>query len=652
MKNKLVQVLSSLTLLALLSIPAHGAERQTLHGHVPAAVAQFNLQPVGRPPSTNRIDLVVGLQLHNRQALTNLLHDVSDPASATFRHYLRPGQFTEKFGATEAEYQAVLQFLNTHNLKVARTFSDRLIVDASGTVADVEKAFHVTIFTYQHPTEHRLFYAPDVEPSVDGNVPIMTISRLNTYFRPHSNLHKKPAKGGADGGGGSAPGQAFWGSDFRTAYAPGVSLDGSGQSVGLVEFGGYYWNDIQAYAVATGVKSPYLINIQPGASPGWDVDSVQECSVDIEMVMSMAPNLNSIYVFEGNYDLESFFSGGDFDDLLESMLSYPQIKQFSSSWFGYNFDDTGATYLQAMSLQGQTFFQASGDGDAYTTPIQAPSDSIYATIVGGTTLTMSGNATLQTLQYSYEKAWNSEWMTNAWSEGNGAYTEDGTNGGFWGSGGGQSSTYSIPDYQTGVNMEAVGGSGTMRNTPDVALTADDVYGIYNNGNAGFFIGTSCAAPLWAGFAAMVNEQAADSAQPSVGFLNPVFYSIGRSSIYTSAFHDITMGDTTWPGSPNKYIAVPGYDLCTGWGTPNGQGMINALVGYVGQIWVNFSYAACPGSGTYFDPFCTLEEATNVVASGATISIDALSQPSVSPGTIILYTPITIISVGGPSIIGN
>src|SRR5438552_76077 len=124
------------------------------------------------------------------------------------------------------------------------------------------------------------------------------------------------------------------------------------------------------------------------------------------------------------------------------------------------------------------------------------------------------------------------------------------------------------------------GSTTMRNIPDVTLTADNVWVTYGNGSSGSFGGTSCAAPLWAGFTALVNQQAGAAGRPTVGFLNPALYNLGQGASYASTFHDTTTGNNTWPSSPNKFYAVPGYDLCTGWGTPNGTNLINALAGSV------------------------------------------------------------------------
>src|SRR5258708_1346859 len=125
-------------------------------------------------------------------------------------------------------------------------------------------------------------------------------------------------------------------------------------------------------------------------------------------------------------------------------------------------------------------------------------------------------------------------------------------------------------------MAANSGSATWRNIPDVALTADSVYVAYNNGSAGGFGGTSCAAPLWAGFCALVNQQSVALSGTTVGFLNPALYTIARGSNYTSCFHDVTTGNNTGVNTPGLFNAVAGYDLCTGLGTPNGTNLINAL----------------------------------------------------------------------------
>ena len=150
------------------------------------------------------------------------------------------------------------------------------------------------------------------------------------------------------------------------------------------------------------------------------------------------------------------------------------------------------------------------------------------------------------------------------------------------SAGGFSSNYPIPAWQTGVSMSSNGGSTAFRNVPDVAICATNVFAVYHNYPTyssqleGPVWGTSCAAPLWAGFAALINQQAAMSGD-AIGFLNPALYAIGTNSAsYSTNFHDITAGNNTNAASPTNYFAVPGYNLCAGWGSPNGSNLINSL----------------------------------------------------------------------------
>jgi hypothetical protein len=184
--------------------PAAG--RQVLRGHVPEAIARLNLQPVGRLPATNRLRLAIGLPLRNTNALNKLLQDMYDPASPQFRHYLTPEQFTEKFGPTQQDYDALVQFAKGHALDIAATSSNRVLLDVAGQVSDIEKAFQITLRTYQHPREARQFYAPDVEPSVDASLKILDTSGLNNYSRPRPALHRASGTTAAHPASGSGPG--------------------------------------------------------------------------------------------------------------------------------------------------------------------------------------------------------------------------------------------------------------------------------------------------------------------------------------------------------------------------------------------------------------------------------------------------------------
>ncbi len=500
--------------------------------------------------------MAIGLPLRNQAQLAALLHDLYDPSSPRYHQFLTPQEFTVEFGPTAADYQQVVDFARAQGLNVSAVHPNRLMVDVEGEVPVVEKAFHVTMHTYLHPKEARTFYAPDTDPSLDLSVPIQHITGLDNYSQPHPNLvvHPLGFTSQATPQSGAGPNGTYAGGDFRAAYVPGATLTGAGQSIGLLEFDGYYASDITSYENEFGVTQVPLtkVSVDGGIrNPGSNSDEV---SLDIEMAASMAPGASAIYVYEAPSTNRSW------DDMLSRMASDDKAKQLSCSWTGGGPDSTAENTFMEMATQGQSFFTASGDSDAYTGEISFPADSPYITVVGGTTLTTSGPGGT----YVSETVWN--------------WGYDNLSSSYVGSSGGVSTTYSIPSYQQSVSMAANQGSTTMRNIPDVALTADNIYITYGNGSTGTVGGTSAAAPLWAAFMALVNQQAILNGKSPLGFINPSLYSIGTGTAYSSNFHDITSGNNFSSSSPSKYAAVTGYDLCTGWGTPGGVTLINTLAG--------------------------------------------------------------------------
>jgi uncharacterized repeat protein (TIGR01451 family) len=542
-------------LLLLTLLPAGAEQRQALPGgHVPLAVGR--LSPIGTVPGAKRLNLAFGLPLRNQAELDSLLQQLYDPASPNYHRYLTPEEFTARFGPTEADYQGLIEFVGTNGLTVTRTYPNRVVLSVNGAVGDIERLLHVTLRVYPHPTEARTFYAPDAEPTVATTIPIQDISGLDDYSLPHPNSHLRPADlSGPIPKGGSGPGGGYIGSDFRNAYVPGAAqLKGAGQSVGLLQFDGFYPSDIATYKSQAGITNVIpLIVVPVDGGVGTPGSGVAEVSLDIEMVISMAPAISNVVLFEAP-------NPSPWVDLLNAMVDPTNyyIHQFSCSWGGGSVNATAEAIFKQMGTHGQSFFNATGDSDAFTGTIPFASDSTNITQVGGTTLTTGSSAA-----YSSETVWNWGLVANCSC--------------YEGSSGGVSTYYRLPIYQVGISMTANLGSTTYRNVPDVALTGDNVYVVYSNGATGIFGGTSCAAPLWAGFTALVNQQGALAKVPSVGFLNPALYGIGKGANYSLGFHDTTTGNNFWPSSPSKYPAVAGYDLCTGWGTPNGTNLINLLV---------------------------------------------------------------------------
>ncbi len=282
------------------------------------------------------------------------------------------------------------------------------------------------------------------------------------------------------------------------------------------------------------------------------------------MAIAMAPGLSKVVVFDAGLN-------GAFNDILNAMAANPQIKQLSASWAGFEQSATSDNIFKQMAVQGQSFFLGSADGDSWVnSPVTYiypypynywPSDSPYLTSVGGTSLTMNGSGA----SYVSERVWNDGNIPPGWA--GSAYV---------GSGGGSSPLYLIPSWQQGLDMSANRGSTTHRNFPDVAMVAENFVVVANGSTSTGWWGTSFSAPLWAGFTALINQEAAVNGQPAVGLLNPALYALGTSADYTNNFHDISVGNNATDTSGGLYPAVPGYDLCTGWGSPKGSNLIHSL----------------------------------------------------------------------------
>ncbi len=512
-----------------------------LHQEVTSGQAAF-LNPL---PATESLRLNIDLPLRNESELDNLLQQLYDPQSASFHQFLSVQEFTDRFGPTQADYAAVIRFAEQHGLTVTGTFPNRMVLSVTGFVANVERAFQVNMGVYQHPTEQRTFYSPDREPSPNLGVQLWHVSGLDNYSIPHpaSLRRDSEVKGSTTG---SGPSGYFLGSDMRAAYYGGGPLTGAGQSVGLVEFAGYNAADVNAYFAKAG--QTLTVPVNGVSTDGSSLSCTGRCDdteqvLDIEVAISMAPGMSQVRVYVSDTSDVSIFN---------TMASENIAKSLSCSWGWSPADPTSDdTIFKEFAAQGQSLFVASGDSGAYRSRSRDvyPADDAYVTSVGGTDLTTT----------SPGGAWKSE---TAWSD----------------SGGGISpNKIAIPSYQqaAGVITLANKGSKTYRNAPDVAAEANtDNYICYDGTCAGGWGGTSFAAPRWAGYLALVNQQYVANGNANgeggVGFINPTIYTIGLGTSYSTAFHDIISG------SNGTYSTEKGYDLVTGWGSPKGGGLINAL----------------------------------------------------------------------------
>ena len=535
----------------LFTTPGQAQQLQVLHSHVRPAVANGQAAPVGVLPANQRLNLAITLPLRNQAELTSLLERLYDPSSPDYRQFLSVAQFTERFSPTVQDYQAVVRFAKANGFTVTDMPPNRLLVDINGTVAQIEKTFHVVMTVYQHPTENRTFFSPDREPSLDLSVPVTHIAGLNNFSIPRPKLKRAATEEAIHSNAGSGPGGTYLGSDMRAAYYGGSALTGTGQSVGLVEFDGYNMSDVTG--TFDGHSNSVAINnvLIDGATAGSDGDDGEQV-LDIVQAAAMAPGMTQVrvYIAPGTTSI----GVGD-KDMFNKMATENITKQISCSW-GWNPDDTSSDdpIFQEFAAQGQNLFVASGDAGAYTgsnaTDSSYPAESVYVVAVGGTDLTTNGAG----------GSWASE---VAWADSSGGPADNG---------------FAIPSWQSGVANSSNGASSTIRNVPDVAAEGNFDNYLCDQGTCqGGWGGTSFAAPRWAGYLALVNQQVVANGGTTLGFINPALYSIGFSSSYTSDFHDITSGNNN-NGKGKSYNAVTGYDLVTGWGSPNGQNLINSLAG--------------------------------------------------------------------------
>jgi subtilase family serine protease len=542
---------------------------QVLPNHVSKIVNGQSARFLGPLPDSQKMQLSIVLPLRNQDQLDQLLVRLYDPGSSDYHKFLSVEEFADRFGPTEDDYQEVVEFATANGFAVTGQAKNRLVVAIEGTVAQVNGAFHVRMGEYQHPAENRSFFSPDREPSVALRAQIAHIDGMDSLNLPRATNILPSTNVPIANVNGSGPGGSYLGSDMRAAYYGGSTLTGLNQTVALVEFGGYLKSDVDLnFSGAGQTYGVPLENILVGSATNTVYQQDAEQVLDIVQAIGMAPGLSAVEVYIGDPTSESSPAA-----VLNQIATDDTAKQIGCSWLWIPGSiPAQEAILQEMAAQGQTFFVASGDEGAYQASISTyfyPAESQYVTAVGGTHLTTvsAGGA------WSSEVAWNSDWA---------------------GSGGGISPDgIPIPSWQSGLATSSNGGSNTLRNVPDVAAEGDfDNYACNLGSCADTWAGTSFATPRWAGFMALVNQQAVEAGNAplgGVGFIDAALSQIGTGSDYSADFHDIQLGNNDTDDQTVWFNAVTGYDLVTGWGSPAGQSLIDDLAGKaVPGFWISSS----------------------------------------------------------------
>jgi kumamolisin len=560
------------------------------------------------------------LKLSDQPGLESFLQSLTDPASPNYRHYLTVAQFTERFGPSQQDYDAVVAFAKANGLAVVGGSRDGMNVLVQGSVLAVQTAFHISLGTYQHPTENRTFFAPDREPTTTLPFLLWHISGLDNFSIPKPRLINKNDYAAAHGispesvvshaTAGSGPSASFLGSDMRAAYYGGTALTGAGQNLGLFEYVGTDLADLTTYYKNVGQTNnvPVTLVSTDGTSTacvhtkaGGNCDDTEQ-TLDMTQALGMAPGLASLVVYVGSTDTA----------IISAMTTHnPLPTTIGCSW-GWTPADPSTLdpYFMRMAAQGQTFFAASGDSSTWSSTNEAwPADDAYVVSVGGTDLVTTSAA----------GPWKSE---TAWVDSGGGISPD---------------KIAIPSWQqsSSVINSSNKGSTIYRNGPDVSANANFSFYVcadQTTCTANSYGGTSFAAPMWAAYLALVNQQLALNRQAPAGFINPTIYAQNVTSSYGNNFHDITSGTS------GSYSAVTGYDLVTGWGSPT-PALITALSGTATP---GFSISA--SSASIVQGNSGSSTVTTSVSGGfnSAISLSASGAPS---GVTLSFNPASIAAPG-------
>ena len=488
------------------------------------------------------------------------------------RTYLSQEEFAATYGADPRDMESVVAFAREHQLQVTRADQAQRVVVVTGTAAAVSSAFDVKLVHYSSPNGH---YRGRLGPV---HVPSGLAGAIEGIFglddrrqaRPHIILPATQARlreeRGAQATAKAAQSASYLPPQVGGFYSFPSNLDGSGQCIGILEFGGgFSESDIQSYFSQLNIPAPSVTAVSVDGTPnqpGKDPNTDGEVMLDIEVAASLAPGAKLVVYFAP-------FTEQGWVDAVTTAVHDTQHKPsvLSVSWGFTEGQDIWTSQavkavnqaFQAAAVMGMTICVASGDdgsedqltdGHAH---VDFPASSPYVLACGGTYLEVSNGVR------TGERVWNNGERANGGGAG----------------GGGISDMNALPSWQQGIVPPSVNPNHHVgRGVPDVAGNADENsgYTILVDGQVvGNVGGTSAVSPLWSALIARLNQQLGKP----VGYITPLLYTqLGKSG----GFYDITTGNNDPTGQIGGYNAGPGWDACTGWGTPDGTKLLNALTG--------------------------------------------------------------------------
>lgn len=450
--------------------------------------------------------------------------------------------FAAAHGSRQSDQEAIVRFAHEHGLAVTAIHPERRTIRVAGPAEAVKSAFGAQLGYFESPLGRyrgrvgALTLPEAIAPLVDA---VLGLDN-RPVAKPHSRRLAHPTTA-----------RALRPTQVAGAYNFPLTVDGTGQTIGIIELGGgFQSSDLDTYFASLGVKRPQVAAVgvlQGTNNPGVDQNADGEVMLDIEVSGAVAPGANIVVYFAPNTD-QGFHDA--IAQAVHDTMNKPSV--ISISWGGPEVNWTAQAMkvmdaaLQDAAALGVTVTVAAGD-DGSTDGVQDglahvdfPCSSPFALACGGTRLELTGTGGVQS-----EVVWNELPRSGA-------------------TGGGFSTMFALPTYQQGSNASTL---SKMRGVPDVAGDADPNtgYEVLVDGANEVIGGTSAVAPLWAGLVALINQQTGKT----VGFWNPSLY--GQLA---NGFNDITDGNN------GTQTAAPGWDACTGLGTPDAKKLLLAFAGAV------------------------------------------------------------------------
>jgi uncharacterized protein (TIGR03437 family) len=599
--TKSVLILTALSAIGLAAPPnrvlvkTDDNQRVFLNGNIhPKAQAQYDQGRVSSSLQVTHVTLHFKLSTTQQADLEQLLKDQQDPSSPSYHQWLTPEQYGARFGVSDADLAQTTAWLASHGLTVTGTARARNHITFDGSAANIEGAFQAELHNYLVDGEQH--FANASEPSIPAALqPVVGgIHGLNNFrLKPHLSVREVlPNDTTASGHHYIAPDDFAILYDLQPLYAAG--FDGTGQKLVIVGQTALQLTDLEQFRAAYNLPGadPTVVAVPNAGTQGVNKNDLQEADLDLEWSGAIARNATIIYVYSPDVFTSMTYA---VDQNLAPVvsMSYGACEAQTPT----SQANSMRALAQQANSQGITWFNASGDSGAAdcassstsssgaVLAVDFPASVPEVTGVGGTEFNegtgtywnaTNGPNSVSALSYIPETSWNDSAIDGSPSA----------------SGGGASSLYTKPSWQTGPGVPSDG----ARDVPDISLNASadhDGYDTMMGGKTYSSGGTSAPTPIFAGIAAILNQYLVQNGKlttPGLGNINPTLYNLAQSS--PSAFHDITTGNNivtvtctgrrcpapTTTNSSVGYNAGPGYDQVTGLGSVDIYNLFQAWSG--------------------------------------------------------------------------